>query len=105
MFPNIIAAIIACMEILVLTFEKIHEAKVGRDIFGKSQKEVLREIKPSSQNELERAREELRTGIRIMMVSTVLALVVLYFTEKLAWNLALAVGLALVIYYNICGLP
>ena len=70
-----------------MMFGKIHEARVERDIFGMPQKKVLEEIKPLSKNELERAREELRAGIQLIMIPAVLVLVVLYFTEKLAWML------------------
>ncbi len=98
-FSAIIAAIVVCLEITVMMLGKMHEAKVERDIFGWPQKKVLEEIKPQSKNELERARAELRMGIKYIMIPAVLLLITLYFAKRLAWNLAIAAGLVLVIAF------
>ncbi len=98
-FTVIIAVMVVCLEIIAMVFGKVHMAKVERDIFGRPQKKVLEEIKPSSKNELERAREELRTGLKLLMIPAVILLIALYFTEKLAWNLSIAAGLVLVIAF------
>lgn len=98
-FSVTITVTVVCLEMMVMIFGKVHEAKVERDIFGIPQKKVLEEIKPLSRNEMELAREELRAGIQLIMIPAVLALVALYFTERLAWNLAIAAGLVLVVAF------
>lgn len=96
---SVSSIIVVCLQILLIVLGKYHDSKVEYNILGDNKKNILQKINPHTQNELEKARNEMREGLTILMVVSVACMIVCFFTGYLKINIAIAVGLAMVIAY------
>ena len=91
--------IVLFLEGFLISLGKYHDCKVEKCIFGRSKQEVLKEINPPTKNELEKAREEMREGLKILMIVSVVCLICSFFVGWIKINIAIAIGLCMVIAF------
>ena len=78
---TILGIIVIMIEIFLIIIGKAHENNVDKDFLGRLKKEVIEEIKPAKYSQLEEARAELRSGIKIMLACAIVYGIIIFFIK------------------------
>ena len=79
---TILSIIVIMIEIALIIRGKVHENNVDKDFLGRSKQEVIEEIKPAKYSQLEEARAELRSGIKIMLACAIIYGIIIFFHKN-----------------------
>lgn len=96
---TILSIIVIMIEIALIIIGKVHENNVDKDFLGRSKQEVIEEIKPAKYSQLEEARAELRSGIKIMLACAIIYGIIIFFIKIINLQWALVGGLVMIIAY------
>ena len=96
---TILGIIVIMIEIFLIIIGKAHENNVDKDFLGRLKQEVIEEIKPAKYSQLEEARAELRSGIKIMLACAIVYGIIIFFIKIINLQWALVGGLVMIIAY------
>lgn len=93
------SVIVVLLEVILIALGKYYDREVENTILGRRKQEILKEINPPTKNELEKARDEMREGLKILMIVSVMCIICGFFAGWIKINIAVAIGMCMVIAF------